>query len=50
MGVVAIGGLATSTLLTLLVVPVAYTLMDDLQSAITRGARSLRAQLGFAES
>ena len=33
MGVIAIGGLAASTLLTLLVVPIAYTLIDDLQSA-----------------
>jgi HAE1 family hydrophobic/amphiphilic exporter-1 len=32
MGMIAIGGLATSTFLTLLVVPVAYTLVDDAQS------------------
>ncbi len=40
MGVVAIGGLATSTLLTLLVVPVVYTLVDDagrkVQGALAR--------------
>ncbi|MEN8182779.1 MAG: efflux RND transporter permease subunit [Myxococcota bacterium] len=41
MGVVAIGGLATSTLLTLLVVPVVYTLIDDAQEALRRGARRL---------
>jgi HAE1 family hydrophobic/amphiphilic exporter-1 len=34
MGLVGIGGLATSTLLTLLVVPVVYTLMDDMQSKV----------------
>jgi len=34
MGVIAIGGLAASTLLTLLVVPIAYTLVDDLQTAV----------------
>jgi HAE1 family hydrophobic/amphiphilic exporter-1 len=34
MGVVAIGGLVTSTLLTLLVVPVVYTLVDDAQRAL----------------
>jgi HAE1 family hydrophobic/amphiphilic exporter-1 len=37
MGVVAIGGLLTSTLLTLLVVPVAYTLVDDAQRAVAKG-------------
>jgi HAE1 family hydrophobic/amphiphilic exporter-1 len=40
MGIVAIGGLAASTLLTLLVVPVVYTLMDD-------AAVALRRVLGF---
>jgi HAE1 family hydrophobic/amphiphilic exporter-1 len=50
MGVIAIGGLTTSTLLTLLVVPVAYTLLDDLQTALERGARGLRARLGLAEN
>jgi HAE1 family hydrophobic/amphiphilic exporter-1 len=41
MGIVAIGGLAASTLLTLLVVPVVYTLMDDAQSALQRGTQRL---------
>jgi Cu/Ag efflux pump CusA len=36
MGVIAIGGLATSTLLTLIVVPVAYTLIDDAQTFLVR--------------
>jgi len=36
MGVISIGGLATSTLLTLIVVPVAYTLMDDAQRWVQR--------------
>jgi HAE1 family hydrophobic/amphiphilic exporter-1 len=36
MGIVGIGGLATSTLLTLLVVPVVYTLLDDAQEAVLR--------------
>jgi Cu/Ag efflux pump CusA len=39
MGVIAIGGLAASTALTLIVVPVAYTLMDDAQSALLRLVR-----------
>ncbi len=43
MGVVAIGGLATSTLLTLLVVPVVYTLVDDAQSATLRLLRRMRS-------
>ncbi|MBW2234350.1 MAG: efflux RND transporter permease subunit [Deltaproteobacteria bacterium] len=41
MGIVAIGGLAASTLLTLLVVPVVYTLVDDAQSAVQRGTQRL---------
>lgn len=36
MGVIAIGGLAASTLLTLLVVPVVYTLIDDAGSFLVR--------------
>jgi len=44
-GVLAIGGLAVSTLLTLLVVPVVYTLVDDAQAAVARGAGALRARL-----
>jgi Cu/Ag efflux pump CusA len=39
MGIVSIGGLVTSTFLTLLVVPVVYTLVDDLERAL-RGARA----------
>jgi HAE1 family hydrophobic/amphiphilic exporter-1 len=42
MGVVAIGGLATSTLLTLLVVPVVYTLIDDAGRLLTRGLGRVR--------
>jgi HAE1 family hydrophobic/amphiphilic exporter-1 len=41
MGIVAIGGLITSTFLTLLVVPVIYTLVDDAQSTVARGVRRL---------
>jgi HAE1 family hydrophobic/amphiphilic exporter-1 len=36
MGVLVIGGLSSSTLLTLLVVPVAYTLLADLRGATAR--------------
>ena len=36
MGIIAIGGLAASTLLTLLVVPVVYTLVDDAGSLLRR--------------
>ena len=42
MGVIAMGGLATSTLLTLIVVPVVYTLIDDAQSALTGALRIRR--------
>jgi HAE1 family hydrophobic/amphiphilic exporter-1 len=48
MGVISIGGLTTSTLLTLLVVPVVYTLIDDAQVHLQRLGRGLRARLGFA--
>jgi HAE1 family hydrophobic/amphiphilic exporter-1 len=36
MGVLAIGGMLSSTLLTLIVVPVVYTLVDDLQAVSAR--------------
>jgi HAE1 family hydrophobic/amphiphilic exporter-1 len=42
MGVLVIGGLASSTFLTLLVVPVAYTVADDLRGALGRSADRLR--------
>jgi HAE1 family hydrophobic/amphiphilic exporter-1 len=37
MGRAVIGGLITSTLLTLLVVPVVYTLLDDFTDHLRRG-------------
>jgi multidrug efflux pump subunit AcrB len=46
MGMIAIGGLAASTFLTLLIVPVVYTLLDDAQSGVLRGWRALRGRLG----
>ncbi len=46
MGIIAIGGLTTSTLLTLLVVPVVYTLIDDAQTGLGRASRALRTRLG----
>jgi len=36
MGILVIGGLMSSTFLTLLIVPVVYTLMDDLNKAVNR--------------
>jgi hypothetical protein len=42
MGITVIGGLVTSTLLTLVVVPVFYTFFDDLPGAVRRLARLFR--------
>jgi HAE1 family hydrophobic/amphiphilic exporter-1 len=44
MGIIAIGGLTTSTLLTLVVVPVVYTLVDDAQAALGDSMRALWAR------
>jgi hypothetical protein len=41
MGIISIGGLLTSTFLTLLVVPVVYTLLDD----AARSLRPVRARI-----
>ena len=38
-----IGGLITSTMLTLFVVPVVYTLLDDLAAAVMRTSEGARA-------
>jgi HAE1 family hydrophobic/amphiphilic exporter-1 len=46
MGIVSIGGLTASTLLTLVVVPVAYTLVDDAGSFARRAAHDLAGRLG----
>ena len=43
MAIVVIGGLITSTLLTLLVVPAAYTVMDDIQTWVGHAFQSVRA-------
>jgi HAE1 family hydrophobic/amphiphilic exporter-1 len=50
MGLVAIGGLTTSTLLTLLVVPVAYTLVDDAETGLRRAWARLRVSAFGARS
>lgn len=42
MAVAVIGGLITSTMLSLLVVPVVYTLIDDLEQLLRRGLHQLR--------
>jgi HAE1 family hydrophobic/amphiphilic exporter-1 len=45
MGIVSIGGLATSTFLTLLVVPVVYTLFDDAAGLLRSAAGAALARL-----
>jgi HAE1 family hydrophobic/amphiphilic exporter-1 len=47
MAVVVLGGIITSTLLTLVLVPCTYTYLDDLQNLLMRGRR--RARLAEAE-
>jgi Cu/Ag efflux pump CusA len=42
MAIVVIGGLITSTFLSLLVIPVIYTFVDDAVQATVRGVRRLR--------
>jgi HAE1 family hydrophobic/amphiphilic exporter-1 len=42
MGVVCIGGLIASTMLTLLIVPIAYTLIDDARTAVATALRTAR--------
>jgi hypothetical protein len=49
MGIISIGGMASSTLLTLLVVPVVYTLVDDAQQWAEARLRTLRARFGSAK-
>jgi HAE1 family hydrophobic/amphiphilic exporter-1 len=48
MGIVCIGGLLTSTLLTLLVVPVVYTLAADAQAALGRAVARVRGRIAAA--
>jgi hydrophobic/amphiphilic exporter-1 (mainly G- bacteria), HAE1 family len=45
MGIISIGGMASSTLLTLLVVPVVYTLVDDAEQWAESRLRGVRARL-----
>ncbi|HYB13411.1 MAG TPA: efflux RND transporter permease subunit, partial [Myxococcota bacterium] len=48
MGIISIGGMASSTFLTLLVVPVVYTLVDDAQHWAEARVRALRARFAGA--
>ncbi|MGE5415154.1 MAG: efflux RND transporter permease subunit [Acidobacteriota bacterium] len=45
MAITLIGGLMLSTVLTLVVIPVAYTLMDDLRNRIARKGRKVEATI-----
>jgi predicted RND superfamily exporter protein len=47
MGILVIGGLTSSTVLTLVVVPVAYTYVDDIRNALAR-AKTLGGRLAPA--
>ena len=49
-GLTLIGGLTTATLLTLLVVPVFYTLFDDLGRAVTAFLNALRRRADVGAS
>ena len=49
MGVAVIGGLMTSTILSLLVIPAVYTLMDDLEHLLGRLVAKLRRKRGDAK-
>jgi Cu/Ag efflux pump CusA len=42
MSIAVIGGLITSTVLSLLVIPVVYTFMDDIERIIVKVKRKLR--------
>jgi hypothetical protein len=44
MAIAVIGGLITSTLLSLLVVPAVFTYVDDFKLLLDRGVHSLRRQ------
>jgi hydrophobic/amphiphilic exporter-1 (mainly G- bacteria), HAE1 family len=46
MAVVVLGGMITSTLLTLVLVPCAYTYLDDLQTFLTRRGKRVFARAG----
>jgi len=46
MSIAVIGGLITSTVLSLLVVPVVFSYMDDLEQAARRGLQRLRQRFG----
>jgi hypothetical protein len=50
MAVAVIGGLMTSTLLSLLVIPSVFTVMDDLEHLIKRGVARLRGKKAVEES
>jgi HAE1 family hydrophobic/amphiphilic exporter-1 len=47
MAVTVIGGLLTSTLLTLVLIPAVYTIMDDFTGAMSRVPRAIRRLVGW---